>query len=99
MLSSRLPGSHNSPVNPSSNAPPRGTRLTSTNSATEQARISASEARSTAVSALNNPRFGQMLDQIMNPQASGMVAFLKADEAKGGSTDFRSAASAYSDNG
>lgn len=98
MLSSRLPGSNSNPVYQQPNAPPRGTRLAPTNSATEQARVSASEARSTAVSALNNPRFGQMLDQIMNPQASGMVAFLKADEAKGGTTDFKSAAAAYSDN-
>ena len=94
MLSSRLPGAHHS-VQSSSTAHSRGTRLASANSATEQARVSATEARSTAVSALNNPRFGQMLDQIMNPQSSGMVAFMKADEAKGGTTDYKSANAAY----
>lgn len=93
MLSSSLPGAHHS-VHSSSNAYPRGTRLTS---ATEQARASANEARSTAASALNNPRFGQMLDQIMNPQSSGLVAFMKADEGKSGGTDYRSASAAYSD--
>ncbi len=92
MLSSSLPTFQPASMSQSRVAPqaPAG-------SATDNARSSASEARSTAASALNNPRFGQMLDQIMSPQASGMVAFMKQDSTSGG-TDLKSASAAYFDN-
>ena len=52
-------------------------------------------ARNTAMSALNNDRFRVMLEQISDPQSSGVLMTMRSDAA---GTDFKSAQSSYAEN-
>jgi hypothetical protein len=75
-----------------------GTRsqATARTTAADEARAGLNQARSTAVSALRNPRFGAMLDRIMDPRSSEMVAFMRSE---GQSADNASATARYAENG
>ncbi|MHA6643181.1 hypothetical protein [Mesorhizobium sp. A623] len=53
-------------------------------------------ARSTALSALKNDRFGTMLAQIFDPGTSGALVTMQPDAT---STDFKSVLSSYAENG
>lgn len=55
-------------------------------------------ARSTALSALKNDRFGTMLAQIFEPSTSGALMTMKRDADSAGA-DFNSVLSSYAENG
>jgi hypothetical protein len=75
--------------------PEARSQATSRAAASDEAHASIHQARSTAVSALRNPRFGAMLDRIMDPRSSEVVAFMRGD---GQASDSALATSRYAEN-
>ncbi|MDX8444850.1 hypothetical protein [Mesorhizobium captivum] len=55
-------------------------------------------ARNTALSALNNDRFRVMLEQIIDPRASGALMTMGADSNDSAATDLNTALSRYAEN-
>ncbi|TIT83680.1 MAG: hypothetical protein E5W55_35405, partial [Mesorhizobium sp.] len=55
-------------------------------------------ARNTALSALNNDRFRVMLEQIIDPRASGALMTMGADSSDSAATDLNTALSRYAEN-
>lgn len=56
-------------------------------------------ARSTALSALKNDRFGTMLAQIFDPVTSGALVTMQPEADSGTGVDFKSVLSSYAENG
>lgn len=87
----RNPDGH--PQAPAATVGPNPARATVPGS--ESIREDIASARSTALSALRNERFGSMLRQITDPDASGSVALMRNE---GATVDNRTAVARYAEN-
>jgi hypothetical protein len=84
-------------LNPTAQSSPKAASTEVEFESEEEVGVDISQIRSTAISALKNPRFARALDQLMDPRSSEMLALMRDTEGSTG-IDYESAKSRYVEN-